>query len=39
MEKAKIVIIELDIEKRISNIAKEYVDRPLSNGISKNKTK
>ena len=37
MQKAKIVIVELDIEKRISNIAKEYVYRPLSNGISKNK--
>ena len=37
MEKAKIVIIELDIEKRISNIAMEYVYRPLENGLSKNK--
>lgn len=37
MEKAKIVIIELDIEERISNIAKEYVYRPLENGLAKNK--
>tara|TARA_Y100000996_G_scaffold98481_1_gene70833 strand:- start:1369 stop:2442 length:1074 start_codon:yes stop_codon:yes gene_type:complete len=37
MERAKIVIIELDIEERISNIAKEYVYRPLENGLAKNK--
>ena len=37
MEKSKIVIIELDIEERISNIANEYIYRPLSNGTSKNK--
>tara|TARA_Y100001935_G_scaffold67699_1_gene56768 strand:+ start:2965 stop:4035 length:1071 start_codon:yes stop_codon:yes gene_type:complete len=37
MEKTKIVIIELDIEQRILNIAKEYVYKPLENGISKNK--
>ena len=36
MEKTKIVIIELDIEERISNIAMEYVYRPLENGLSKN---
>ncbi|OUW20248.1 MAG: tRNA 2-selenouridine(34) synthase MnmH [bacterium TMED161] len=35
MEKAKIVTIELDIEERISNIAMEYVYRPLENGLSK----
>ena len=37
MEKAKIVIIELDIEERISNIVKEYVYKPLENGLAKNK--
>ena len=37
MEKTKIVIIELDIEERISNIAMEYVYKPLENGLSKNK--
>ncbi len=36
MEKTKIVIIELDIEERISNIAMEYIYRPLENGLSKN---
>ncbi len=36
MGKTKIVIIELDIEERISNIAMEYVYKPLENGLSKN---
>ena len=35
MKEAKIVIIELDIDERISNIAKEYVYKPLENKISK----
>tara|TARA_Y100000994_G_scaffold32670_1_gene23081 strand:- start:2912 stop:3982 length:1071 start_codon:yes stop_codon:yes gene_type:complete len=37
MEETKIVIIELDIEERILNIANEYVYTPLENGLSKNK--
>ena len=37
MGKSKIVVIELDIEKRISNITKEYIHKPLENGFSKNK--
>ncbi len=37
MEKTKVVIIEVDIEERIFNIAKEYVYSRLENGISKNK--
>ena len=35
MKEAKIVIIELDIDERVSNIAKEYVYNPLENKISK----
>ena len=35
MKKSKIVLIELDLEERISNIAKEYVYSPLKNGMSK----
>ena len=37
MKESKIVIIELDIEERISNIAKEYVYNPLDNGMPKEK--
>ena len=35
MKKTKIVIIELDMGERISNIAKEYVYNPLESGVSK----
>jgi len=37
MKKSKIIIIELSIEERIINIAKEYVYNPLKNGLSKEK--
>jgi len=35
MAESRVVIIELDIEKRIENIAKEYVYSRLDNGMSK----
>ena len=37
MKKSKIIIIELTLEERIINIAKEYVYNPLKEGISKEK--
>ena len=37
MKKSKIIIIELALDKRIINIAKEYVHKPLKEGISKEK--
>tara|TARA_B110000116_G_scaffold192122_1_gene167074 strand:- start:74 stop:1126 length:1053 start_codon:yes stop_codon:yes gene_type:complete len=37
MKKSKIIIIEIALEERIINIAKEYVYNPLKNGISKKK--
>ena len=35
MKKSKIIIIDLTLEERIINIAKEYVYDPLKNGLSK----
>ena len=37
MKESKIIIIELPLNERIINIAKEYVYNPLKNGISKEK--
>ena len=37
MEESKIIIIELTLEERIINIAKEYVYNPLKDGIPKEK--
>ncbi len=37
MQKSKIVVLNLAIDKRINNILKEYIKAPLSDGISKNK--
>ena len=37
MKVSKIIIIELALEERITNIAKEYVYNPLKNGTSKEK--
>jgi len=37
MKESKIVIIELPLEERMINIAKEYVYNPLKNGMSKEK--
>ena len=35
MQESKIIIIDLTLEERIINIAKEYVYNPLNNGLSK----
>ena len=35
MKESKIIIIDLSLEERILNIAKEYVYDPLNNGLSK----
>ena len=35
MKESKIIVIELSLEERIKNIAKEYVYDPLKNGLSK----
>ena len=35
MKESKIIVIELSLEERIINIAKEYVYDPLENGLSK----
>ena len=37
MKESKIIIIELTLEERIINIAKEYIYDPLKNGLSKEK--
>ena len=37
MKESKIIIIELTLDERVINIAKEYVYNPLKNGISKEK--